>query len=275
MWIVNTVLNKIFDIIFLPFQGMSPWVGMIIISLLTGFLMLFIYRHTSNQVGIKRVKDRIKANLLEIRLFKDNMSVSLKAQGNILLANLKYITYSFKPLLVMIVPIILILVQLNFWFGYQPLKVGESTILKVKLEEGQNPLILDLKVEPSAALSIETPPLRIEEEREISWRLRANEKGIHKLNLTLDNQRLFKEVLVAQKALIKVSPQKVERGFFNELFNPVEKPLPRDLPIKSIEILYPSKSMSLFGRHIHWLIVYFALSIILGFAFKGIFKVEI
>jgi hypothetical protein len=237
--------------------------------------MLLIFRHTSNQEGIRKVKDRIKAHLLETRLFKDNMSVSLKAQGNILLANLKYITYSFKPLLVMIIPIILILVQLNFWFGYQPLKVGESTILKVKLAEGQNPLNLGLKVEPSSALSIETPPLRIEEEREISWRLRANEKGIHELSLTLNNQRLFKEVLVAQKALTKVSPQKVERGFFNELFNPVEKPLPKNLPIKSIEILYPSKSMNLFGWHIHWLIVYFALSIILGFAFKGIFKVEI
>lgn len=237
--------------------------------------MLFIFRQTSNQEGIRKAKDRIKAHLLEIRLFKDNMSVSLKAQGNILLANMKYITYSFKPLLVMIIPIILILVQLNFWFGYQPLKVGESTILKVKLDEGQNPLNLDIKVEPSTAFSIETPPLRIEEEREISWRLRPNEKGIHELSLTLSNQRLTKEVLVAQKALTKVSPLKVQRSFLNELFNPVEKPLPRDLPIKSIEILYPSKSMSLFGWHIHWLIIYFALSIILGFAFKGIFKVEI
>jgi len=33
--------------------------------------------------------------------------------------------------------------------------------------------------------------------------------------------------------------------------------------------------MRIFGWHIHWLIVYFALYIILGFAFMGIFKVEI
>jgi hypothetical protein len=33
--------------------------------------------------------------------------------------------------------------------------------------------------------------------------------------------------------------------------------------------------MDLFGRHLHWLVVYFVLSIIFGFAFKGVFKVEI
>ena len=33
--------------------------------------------------------------------------------------------------------------------------------------------------------------------------------------------------------------------------------------------------MNLSGWHIHWLVVYFALSIILGFGFKGVFKVEI
>ena len=33
--------------------------------------------------------------------------------------------------------------------------------------------------------------------------------------------------------------------------------------------------MSLFGLHIHWLIVYFILSIAFGYGFKGLFKVEI
>jgi hypothetical protein len=36
---------------------------------------------------------------------------------------------------------------------------------------------------------------------------------------------------------------------------------------------FPTRSAS--SLHLHWLIVYFALSIIFGFAFKGLFKVEI
>ena len=261
---------------------MNPWVGMILISFLTALLMLFIFRFTSNQEGIRQVKNKIKAHLLELRLYKDSLSLSLKAQGNILRYNLRYISYSAKPLLVMIIPLILILIQLNLWFGYEALTPGQVTILKVKLEEGQNPIDANLALEPSSGFEIQTPPLRIEEEKEISWRLQAREKGIHDLTLTVNGQKITKKVAVDQRPLSKISPLKVRGNFINELINPGEAPLPRDLPIKTIEVKYPDKDIKLFGFKIPWLlgippwlIVYFALSIILGFVFKGFFKVEI
>jgi len=282
MWIFNSVFGKIFELIFFPFLSMSPWIGMILISFLTSLLMLFVFRFTSNQKGIRQVKNKIKAHLLELRLFKDSLSLSLKAQGNILRYNLKYIGYSAKPLLVMIIPLILILVQLNLWFGYDALTPGQKTILKVKLEEGNSPLNINLAIEPSSGFDIETPPLRIEEEREINWRLNAREKGVHDLILIATNQRLTKKVSIAQKPLSKISPLKVRRNFIDELLNPGESPFSGDLPIKTIELKYPAKNMNLFGWNIPWLwsippwlVIYFALSIIFGFAFKGIFKVEI
>ena len=255
---------------------------MIFISLLTALLMLFIFRFTSNQEGIRHVKNKIKAHLLELRLFKDSLSISFKAQGNILRYNLKYISYSAKPLLVMIIPLILILIQLNLWFGYEALTPGQETILKVKLEEGQNPLDINLSLEPSTGFNIQTPPLRVEEEREINWRLQAREKGVHDLTLIVNSQRITKKLAVGQKPLSKISPLKARRNFISELINPGEAPVPGDLRIKTIEVKYPVKDMKLFGWNIPWLlglppwlIVYFALSIILGFAFKGFFKVEI
>ncbi|NIO49283.1 MAG: hypothetical protein GTN73_07610 [Candidatus Aminicenantes bacterium] len=282
MWIFNSAFGKIFKLIFFPFRGMNPWVGMILISFLTALLMLFVFRFSSNQEGIRRVKNKIKAHLLELRLFKDSLSLSFKAQRNIFRYNLKYISYSAKPLLVMIIPLILILIQLNLWFGYEPLVPGQETILKVELEEGRSPLDIDLALEPSAGFDIQTLPLRIEEESEIDWRLRAREKGVHDLTFIVNGQRLTKKVAVAQKPLSKISPMKVRRSFINELINPGESPLPRDLPIKTIRVKYPAKDMNLFGWNIPWLlgippwlIVYFVLSIILGFVFKGIFKVEI
>jgi len=282
MWIFNSVLGKIFDLIFFPFRNMSPWVGMILISFLTALLMLFVFRFTSNQKGISQVKNKIKAHLLELRLFKDSLSLSLRAQGNILRYNLKYISYSTKPLLVMIIPLILILIQLNLWFGYEALTPGQKTILKVKLEEGHSPLEINFAIEPSSGFDIETLPLRIEEEREISWRLQAKEKGVHDLTLIVNGKRLTKKVVVAQKPLSKISPLKVSRNFINELINPGESPYSGNLPVKNIEVKYPAMDMNLFGWSIPWLlgippwlIVYFALSIIFGFVFKGIFKVEI
>ena len=275
MWIFNSVFGKIFDALFYPFRSMSPWIGMIIVSFLTGLLMLFVFKWTSNQTGIRRVKNKIKAHLLELRLYKDSLALSLQAQGNILRCNLRYIGYSAKPMMVMILPLVLIIIQLNFWFGYKSLTPNQSALLKVKLKDNQNPMDTPLEIKPSPELIIETPPLRIEEFKEINWRFSVKEQGIHQLTLTIDGETVTKRVSVAQKALNKISPLKTGKSFIKQVLYPTESPIKDDLPVKSIEIQYRTQSMNLFGWHIHWLIVYFVLSIIFGFAFKGVFKVEI
>ena len=275
MWVFNSILGKIFEIFFFPFRSTSPWVGMITISFLTALLMLFVFRFTSNQQGIRKVKDKIKAHLLEIRLFKDSLRISLKAQENILRYNLKYIGYSAKPLLVMILPLVLILIQLNLWFGYSSLDPGQKAILKAELDADQSLLDAQFVIEAPPGLEIESPPLRIEEENEVNWRLQATEPGIHELALMVNGQRLTKKVAVGQKELSKISPLKVRRNFIEELFNPGEPPIPGKVPVRIIKIEYPAQQMNFFGWRIHWIIVYFALSIIFGFSFKGIFKVEI
>jgi uncharacterized membrane protein (DUF106 family) len=275
MWIFNSAFGKLFNVLFLPFRGMSPWIGMILVSFLTGILMLFVFKWTSNQAGIQKIKNRIKAHLLELRLYKDSLSQSFRSQGNILRCNLKYISYSAKPMLVMIVPLILIIIQLNFWFGYESLTPNESTILKIKLAEGQNPLEAQIAVQPSTGLVMETQPLRIEESQEINWRFSATQEGIQQFLVTIDGETITKRVSVARKPLSKISPLKTSTKFLDQVMYPAEPPIKSQIPVDSIEVQYPAKSMDLFGWKIHWIIVYFILSIVFGFAFKGVFKVQI
>lgn len=275
MWIFNSIFGKLFDILFLPFRSMSPWIGMILVSFLTGLLMLFVFKWTSNQQGIQKVKNKIKAHLLELRLFKDSLGQSLRSQGNILKCNLRYISFSLKPMLVMIVPLILILVQLNFWFGYESLRPKESAILKITLADDQNPLETQISIQPSSGLVMETPPLRIEESHEINWRFAATQEGIQRFDVTIDGATVTKRVSVAQKPLSKISPLKPGKKFLDQVLYPTEAPVDSRIPIQKIEIQYPDKSMNLFGWNIHWIVAYFVLSIVFGFAFKGIFKVQI
>ena len=170
---------------------------------------------------------------------------------------------------------LLMLIQLNLWFGHQSLTPGQEVILKAEVDEDLSLLDTEFIIESSSGLVIENLPIRIEEKREVDWQLRAKKAGIHELSMTVNGHRIVKKVAVAQKPLSKISSVKVRRNFIDELFHPGEAPLPRSHPIKSLEITYPLNHMSLFGWKIHWLIVYFALSIIFGFAFKGVFKVEI
>lgn len=275
MWIFNSVLNKVFDILFLPVRGLGPWAAMILVSLLTSFLMLLIFRHTSNQAGIRKEKNRIKAHLLELRLFKDNMGVQLKAQGRILLANFKYVGHNMKPMLVMIVPVLLILIRLNLWFGSESLKPGDPVLVKVRLAEGRYPSEVPASLASSAELDVETLPLRIEDEAEIDWRLRAKIAGEGRLTLTVGGETVVKSASVGATRLSPIPALRPGSNLLDQVFNPGEAPLPPGSVVRSVEVRYPSASMSLFGMRIHWLIVYFILSIVFGYAFKGLFKVEI
>lgn len=248
---------------------------MIIVSILTVGLVLFIYKFTSNQEGIKKIKNKIKAHLLELRLFQDSMSISLKAQGNILRANLKYLGYNSKPLIVMIIPLILILLQLDSRYAYESFSLKEKTILRIKLVEGIPLMDTKIDIKTGSGIVLETPPLRIEESNEINWRIRMEEIDVHEIIINVDGQEYTKSISIGQNNLNRISPMKTRKNFLKEVFNPTESPLPKSSPIEFIEITYPSKKMNLFGLRIHWLIAYLALTFIIGFSLKGFFKVEI
>ncbi|OGD28207.1 MAG: hypothetical protein A2028_02765 [Candidatus Aminicenantes bacterium RBG_19FT_COMBO_59_29] len=275
MGLINSILGKLFDLLLLPFRSLNPWAGMAFISLLTGLLMLLIYRLTSNQSGIRRVKDKIKAHLLELRLFKENMGVTMRAQGQILRANLRYLALNLKPLLVMIVPLVLILSQLNLWFGSEPLSVGRAAILKVRLQPDVNVLGTEFSLDAPPEIAVETPPLRIEESKEVDWRFQPRAAGRFNLTIRAGDKNYLKTVIVDGRHLDKVSSIKVKRSFLDELLYPGEKALPADGRIKAIEVVYPVKRLPLFGLKLHWLIAYLGLSIVFGFALKKPFRVEI
>ena len=174
---LNLYLSRFFDLLMWPFQSLDPLWSLALFSLVTGIIMLLIFRYTSDQKGIKETKDLIKAYLLEIRLFKDDLRIQLSAQKNILRHNMTYMKHALKPMLFMIIPVVVILIQLDGWFGYRPLKPGESAIVSVKLSGNDRKALSDLTVDADNGLTVETPPLRIPMENEVDWRIRAMSPG--------------------------------------------------------------------------------------------------
>jgi len=275
MHIVNLVIGGIVEAVLWPFRGLSPWFGMTAVSLLTALLMLEVYKLTSNQAAIRRAKDKIKAHLLELRLFKDSMPVTIRAQAAILKANLSYLAANLKPLLVMIVPLVLILAQLSLWFDRAPLAPGAETLIKVGLEKNADPLSLDLELEAPAGIEVSSPAVRIPDEHEIVWRLKAVKAGNASLILRAGGRAIEKDVAVGGGPLTKVSALASRGSIWKQVLYPGERPLPGATPVRSVEILYPPKSLAAFGLGVHWLVAYLILSIVFGFALKGVFKVEI
>jgi uncharacterized membrane protein (DUF106 family) len=275
MTIVNLVFGGIVGAMLWPFRGLSPWVGMVVVSFLTALLMLAVYKWTSDQAAIRRAKDLIKAHLYEMRLYQDNMRVTLASQGAILKANLSYLAANLKPLAVMIVPLVLILAQLSVWYDRAPLRPGDETLVKARLEATADPLAAGLELEVPPGLEITAPAVRVPDLHEVVWRVKALAPGAGRLTLRAGGTALEKSVVVGGGPMGRVSGLASRGSFWKRVLYPGEPPLPGGTAVRAVEVLYPAKSLAAFGLKIHWLVAYLALSIVFGFAFKGVFKVEI
>lgn len=280
MSFVNALLRPVFELALSPFRGLPPLVGLVVVSLVTAIAMLLIFKKTSNQVGIAAVKRRIHASLFEIRLFNDDLRAIMRAQMEILRHNLTYLRLSAVPMLWTLPPLILVIAQLQFHYGYQGLEVGRSTLLKVELQSSEDDASWSDAPRPS--ISLEAPPgIRVETEgvwipslSEMDWRIRPAQAGEHTISVLLDGQSYEKSVTVSDDVVLR-SPSRLGRGFLNQLLYPAEPALPAGSPVRSISIGYPDASVSVFGLPIHWMIVYFVLAIVLAFALRNTFKVQI
>jgi len=276
MSIFNAAIHVVFDSYFKVAGALGGDAALWIISAAAGIVLLLIFKITSNQTAIKRTKDRIAGSFLEVRLFKDDMRQMMSAQGRIFGSTFRYMGHALVPMAWMIVPVLLILIQMNLWYGYEPLREGDSALVTAKIE-GSQPLVeMPLKLEAGEGLTVETPPVRIESLREVSWRVRADAPGRHNLKLVYgeaETDSVTKAVQV-DGGFVKIEPYRV-RGAWSELWNPGAEPLPSEAPVSEIEIVYPESEVNLLGLRMHWVIAFFILSLVFGFAFKGVFGVEI
>lgn len=236
--------------------------------------MVVIFAYTSNQQKIKEVKNKIKGHLLEIRLFKNNLPTIIYAQLRILLYTLKYLRYSLKALLAMLLPFAIILIHLDGNLGYKPLKTGENSIVTAKIADGGIEALSRVAITPPAAIVITTPPLRIVQRQEVSWRIRAQTTGKFAIRLKVGDEQVTKQIIVADTIWSSVSLMRCQPVWYTNLWHPREKPLTSPI-FQQISVNYPPRYYQFLWWQTHWLVVFFILSLIFGFIFKVILKIEI
>ena len=276
MTIINSIFNSIFDIFFYPFNSVNPVYGLGAISLLTTLMVLPIFRYLSDQEGIKRTRDRITGHLLEVRLFNDDLRIFFAAQKNILKYNLIYMGYMLKPLLFMIIPVMVIIVQTEVRYSHRTLSPGETVVVKVKQDAGR-PIPekgSDVILTVPEGLRLETPPLRFEEGAETYWKIKAEREGEFDLAFHILDREVKRRVVVKDE-ITRISRLMLKNGILNSFFHPGEPPLPENTNIQSIEVKYPSMKISVFGWGIHWLLIFFGLTLAFGFVLMKPFKVKL
>jgi hypothetical protein len=165
------------------------------------------------------------------------------------------------------------MIQLNLRYGYNPLKIDGRTIIALKFSDQVSVKDVNVSIEAHEGIVVETAPLRLSDEKEIDWRIKVGQSGSYELGILVSGQRFTKDILVGD-GVKKLSPLRIRRDLYEAILYPGEPFLPEDSLIKSIRIVYPKRTFDLWGWETNWIVIFFGLSMISGFVFKRVFKVN-
>ena len=269
---LNVLLTRIVDGFLRPFENASPLVGVAVVSLVSAIGMLLVVRATSDQARIAAVKRTLQACVFEIRLFNDDARAMLRALGEMLRHNLTYLRLAVVPVLWMTVPFGLLLAQLQFHYGYDGLAVGRQAVVTARIENSSSSSGPVARLTAPPGIRVETPPVWIPSIREVAWRVAAEQPGDYVLNVQIGTDVFPKTVRVSD-AIVRLSPLRTEGTLVNQLLYPAELPLPVGAAVESIAVAYPRRAISVLGRDMHWMVIFFALSMIFALALRRPFNV--
>ena len=269
MWLVNRPLRWVFDLVVLPFRGMPAIVGLTVISLLISVVMLIGFRAVSDQDALEEVKRRIYGGVYEIRLYKDDLRTIFAAQVGILRETMTYFRLSMVPMLWMMVPILIIVSQLQFQYGYESLEPGQTVLLRVEFTEeaAEGVSATDgagVSLDVPDGVRVETPLVWIPSLREAGWRIAAERPGEYELVISIGEETLTKSMRVSGTTMLR-SPIRPS-SLLDQLIYPVEQPVPRGSSAEAIRLDYVEAEINMLGWHTHWIIAFFILTMVFAFA---------
>jgi len=270
---INTVTNALGDMLQAPVATMPGWLSITILSAVVGVLALIIFKYTSNQKAIGRVRDDIKANLLAVKLFRDNFSVALRSQARVMAAAVKLLVYSLVPMLVIILPVCLVLAQMGTWYQVRPVRPGDGQVtvqLKMNHRAGTLPQV---SLDPLPGVRLLTGPVRVPSRDEIYFRLQPLEYGNHTLVFHIGDARYEKQLAVGE-GFMRLSPRRPGANPGDVLLYPMEKPFSSGDHIGSISIAYPARESKIFGTD-WWIVYFFLASMAFAMLCKPFLKVRI
>ncbi len=266
---LNPILTAFGDGVYVVLNPLPVWLGLTIISTAAGLVMLMVFRYASNQTAIGRAKDDIKANLLALRLYKDELAVVFQAQRRVAWAILRLQGLLLRPFAILLIPMLLCMAQMGLRYQWRPLRPGEVTVVTMKLHEDVDEFG-EIVLAPNAGLTIEAGP--VPGGGEVVWRVRGGEEGRHTLKFRVHDVVVEKELVVGN-GFQRVSAVRPGTNWTTRLLHPAEAPLLPDSPARSVEIDLPASPSWISGEN-YWVLTFCVVSLVVAFVFRPLLGVR-
>ncbi len=249
-----------------------PLLLVLAISIVIGLLMVVVFRYTSDQKAIGRAKDRLKANLLAVRLFQDQLPVVMRAYARILRGTGSYLRLAFTPFLIAILPITCLIVQLDRYFGWMPLRPAQTFLLEARIEDAEAANQAELQLPPE--LSSTAPAVHIPKDKEVVWRVVGQREGKYDLHIATAGHTVTKQVVIST-GVARISPVRWRGNFWERMFTSGEPALEENSPVEAIAVTYPPRVINFAWMEWNWIVLFFVVSLIAGFIFKSALGIQV
>lgn len=268
----NNIASAIFDFLLAPFGHEIALFDLIVWPVIIGIGALQVYKYTSNQGAIARVKRQISMHLLEIRLFRDDIAQVLKSTLKILGKNAIYIAHNLTPMAVMLIPMIALMVQLVAHYAYEPARPGSVELLHLKLDPNAAASTRDVSLELPDGTSLDAPAVRTAD-GQVFWRVKADQPGDYVFKVKVGDEVYEKGWAVGGDA--RKIPVKRLRSW-EALLYPGEAAIPSGSPVLSLELDMHTRPLALvWDGELGILMWAMVLSLVAGVALKDFFGVTL
>jgi uncharacterized membrane protein (DUF106 family) len=254
------------------FGDLPPLVSLTVLSVVIGIAMLWVVARTSDQKGIERTKKRLQAYLLEMRLYGDDLSLVWRSQRNLFVGNLRYMGLMLKPALYMTVPVVLLMIHMDAFYGWSPLPVGQAAVVTVQAAAPLDAGTPAPTIEAPPGIVVETPAVRALGAGQFSWRIRPQQPTAGVLQFDWNGSH-FEKTITAGTGSHYLSTRRV-RSAWESLWYPGENRL-EAANVEWVEASYPPATVDFAGLDWHWIIWFLLISIVSAYLLKGYFNVVI
>jgi hypothetical protein len=270
------VLNSVFTALDMGLGWMGPFMVVTLVSALTGVLFIVAFPHVSAQGMIVAVKDRIKYNLLGIRIFQDDMPTVGKGVLGSMGWNFGYISLNILPMIVLAAPFMVIWFQLNALYAYKPAEVGQEMQIVAEFRDGIQAHEVEVKV--PAGLELER---RGNTRNKVILDVKTTTEGSQDLVFVHGGEEVNKLVEVGTNPVRLARLRTADPlGNFAAAKDPIvffgDDVLPTSSFVKTITVPYANAPLGFMGGgEISIMLWFIVVSMAVGFGLKGFFGVEI
>ncbi|MBI2135058.1 DUF106 domain-containing protein [Candidatus Woesearchaeota archaeon] len=246
--VFENLLNPVFG----PLLAIPTLWAVVLLSFLISLIITLIYKYSTDQNLMKRLKDEMKELQKEMKELKSSPERAMKVQKEIMRTNGKYMMQSMRSMIYSFIPIILIFGWMNAHLAYEPIIPGQGFLTKVTFEKDVNGFI-ELSV--PEGIKIDGAAKKEIKGNEVEWIL-SGSRGEYLLEYIMNGKKYNKEVVITEN-LYKDPLKKVNDG-----------------TVKLIEIEYKKKILlNLFGWKLGWLGTYIILAIAFSIIIRKVIKV--